>query len=99
MLCSIRRTKVIDDESDYFSSGSQWLSDWERQALQAKEERLREMQQDSRRNKKITLDFAGRRVIEEEEGRHGRLGSVMMRRTPFNALSHWLLQRYTQRKV
>uniref|UniRef100_A0A8C3VRY3 Activating signal cointegrator 1 n=1 Tax=Catagonus wagneri TaxID=51154 RepID=A0A8C3VRY3_9CETA len=64
---SIRRTQVIDDESDYFASDSnQWLSKIEREALQKREEELREFRHASRLSKKITIDFAGRRIVEDE---------------------------------
>ena len=53
---------------DYFASDTnQWLSKEERKTLMAREEDLREMRHGSRRNKKIVLDFAGRRVIDEQE--------------------------------
>ena len=64
----VRRTKVIDDECDYFASDSnRWLSKRERDALRKKEEDLREKRHGSRRQMKVTLDFAGRRVIDEKE--------------------------------
>ncbi|KAB1278259.1 Activating signal cointegrator 1 [Camelus dromedarius] len=64
---SIRRTQVIDDESDYFASDSnQWLSKIEREALQKREEELREFRHASRLSKKITIDFAGRKIVEDE---------------------------------
>ncbi|KAM5339573.1 activating signal cointegrator 1 isoform 3-T3 [Glossophaga mutica] len=64
---SIRRTQVIDDESDYFASDSnQWLSKIERETLQKREEELREFRHASRLSKKITIDFAGRKIVEEE---------------------------------
>ncbi|XP_004687741.2 PREDICTED: activating signal cointegrator 1 isoform X2 [Condylura cristata] len=64
---SIRRTQVIDDESDYFASDSnQWLSKIERETLQKREEELREFRHASRLSKKITIDFAGRKIIEDE---------------------------------
>lgn len=63
---SVRRTQVLDDESDYFASDSnQWLSPGEREKLRRKEEELREIRHASRKDRKITLDFAGRQVIEE----------------------------------
>ena len=62
---SARRTKVIDDESDYFASDSNhWLSKKDREALKKKEEKLRERRFASRREMKVTLDFAGRRVVD-----------------------------------
>ncbi|KAM5292689.1 activating signal cointegrator 1 isoform 2-T2 [Ctenodactylus gundi] len=64
---SVRRTQVIDDESDYFASDSnQWLSKLERETLQKREEELRELRYASRLSKKVTIDFAGRKVLEEE---------------------------------
>ncbi|KAJ8884242.1 hypothetical protein PR048_016099 [Dryococelus australis] len=64
---SERRTKVIDDESDYFAANSVWLTKAEREKLQEKEAEMRAKRHASQRNKKITLDFAGRQVIEEKE--------------------------------
>ena len=67
-LSSLHRTKVIDDESDYFSvDANRWLSDTERDQLSRKEAELREAKYASRRNRKIVLDFAGRKVIEQED--------------------------------
>lgn len=63
---SVRRTQVLDDESDYFATESnQWLSPSERDKLRKKEEELRELRYASRKDRKITLDFAGRQVIDE----------------------------------
>lgn len=63
---SVKRTQVLDDESDYFAADSnQWLSPGEREKLRRKEEELREIRHASRKDRKITLDFAGRQVIEE----------------------------------
>ncbi len=62
-----KRTQVIDDESDYFSVDSnKWLSKKQREALKKREEEIRERRHGSRLNRKITFDFAGRRVVEEE---------------------------------
>uniref|UniRef100_A0A8D0EI17 Thyroid hormone receptor interactor 4 n=1 Tax=Strix occidentalis caurina TaxID=311401 RepID=A0A8D0EI17_STROC len=64
---SVRRTQVIDDESDYFATDSnQWLSKQEREALQKREQELRELRHASRLAKKITIDFAGRQILEED---------------------------------
>ncbi|XP_060887257.1 activating signal cointegrator 1 [Labrus mixtus] len=66
---SVRRTQVLDDESDYFATESnQWLSPGEREKLKKKEEELRELRHASRKDRKITLDFAGRQVIDEGNG-------------------------------
>ncbi|XP_064313010.1 activating signal cointegrator 1 [Phalacrocorax carbo] len=65
---SVRRTQVIDDESDYFATDSnQWLSKQEREALQKREQELRELRHASRLAKKITIDFAGRQILEEDD--------------------------------
>ncbi|XP_072201530.1 activating signal cointegrator 1 isoform X3 [Excalfactoria chinensis] len=64
---SVRRTQVIDDESDYFATDSnQWLSKQEREALQKREQELQELRHASRLAKKITIDFAGRQIVEED---------------------------------
>ncbi|NWU99452.1 TRIP4 protein, partial [Upupa epops] len=64
---SVRRTQVIDDESDYFATDSnQWLSKQEREALQKREQELQELRHASRLAKKITIDFAGRQILEED---------------------------------
>lgn len=66
---SVRRTQVLDDESDYFATDSnQWLSPNERASLRKREEELRELRHASRKDRKITLDFAGRTVKEEIDG-------------------------------
>ena len=66
---SVRRTKVYDDEADYFASDSRWLSDKQRTALKKREDELRDKRFASRRDKKYTLDFAGRKVVESETDR------------------------------
>lgn len=64
---SVRRTKVHDDQSDYFSSDTnQWLNTTERGELKKREGELREQRHGSRLNKKFNLDFAGRKVVEQE---------------------------------
>ncbi|XP_075215952.1 activating signal cointegrator 1 isoform X2 [Lycorma delicatula] len=60
---SEKRTHVIDDESDYYSPNSVWLSETERTRLKEKEEELRAAKY-SRQNR-ITFDFAGRKLVEE----------------------------------
>uniref|UniRef100_A0A673GQ15 Thyroid hormone receptor interactor 4 n=1 Tax=Sinocyclocheilus rhinocerous TaxID=307959 RepID=A0A673GQ15_9TELE len=65
---SVKRTQVLDDESDYFATDSnQWLSPGEREALRKREEDLWELRHASHKDRKITLDFAGRRVLDEGE--------------------------------
>ena len=58
---------MIDDESDYFSVNNRWLSDDHRRLLREREERLREEQRGAHKKTRLTLDIAGRRVIEEDE--------------------------------
>lgn len=62
---SERRTTVIDDESDYFKTNSVWLSDAERAKLKKLEEELNAKKHASRRSQKVTLDFAGRQIVDE----------------------------------
>ncbi|KAL0277655.1 UNVERIFIED_CONTAM: hypothetical protein PYX00_004875 [Menopon gallinae] len=64
---SAQRTKVIDDEGEYFSSSSPWLSKQEREYLQKKEEEAHQKKHASRLQKKFTIDFAGRTVEEDSE--------------------------------
>lgn len=54
-----KRTRVIDDEGEYFSIGSVWLSPSEREKLEKKETADREKKHASRLQAKFTLDFAG----------------------------------------
>jgi activating signal cointegrator 1 len=63
---SERRTTVIDDESDYFKANSVWLTDEERKKLKDLEDQLKSKKHASRLDKKVTIDFAGRQVVEEE---------------------------------
>ncbi|XP_066952695.1 activating signal cointegrator 1 [Macrobrachium rosenbergii] len=62
---SEKRTKVYDDESDYFSTGSRWLSQEQKAKLEKREEELRKKKYD-RSNQKVTIDLLGRRIIPEE---------------------------------
>lgn len=62
---SAKRTQVIDDESDYFTVHSQWLSRDEKHALKEREDKLKS-QMHSRSGKTFTLDFADRKVTEED---------------------------------
>ncbi|CAD5123771.1 DgyrCDS12081 [Dimorphilus gyrociliatus] len=56
-----KRTRVIDDESDYFSTGvGTWLTKKERDAVIKQETTLRDKRFASRRDRKIQLDFCGR---------------------------------------
>lgn len=64
---SAKRTQVIDDESDYFNSGSKWLSKRQQANLREKEQELYEKRFGSRLKQKVTFDFAGRSVLSEKE--------------------------------
>eukprot|EP01135_Chromosphaera_perkinsii_P004049 Nk52_evm62s266 gene=Nk52_evmTU62s266 len=65
---SAKRTQVIDDESDYYQSheSNRWLSKEQRALLKHKEESLRSKQEEARRTVRITLDFAGRKIIDDK---------------------------------
>lgn len=62
---SEKRTTVIDDESDYFKQNSVWLSDEERAKLKKLEQEMKEKRHASRLSQKVTIDFAGRQIVEE----------------------------------
>lgn len=51
------RTRVIDDESDYFSTNSVWLSKEVKEELRKKEEELQKLKHSRARN--LILDFTG----------------------------------------
>lgn len=65
---SARRTKVIDDQSDYFEIDSNtWLTDEERADLRRQQQKA-EAAEEQRRNKMVvTLDLLGRRVLMDED--------------------------------
>ena len=51
-----QRTKVIDDESDYYAADTNiWLSEKERMRMQKKEQEMREKRHGSRLNKKASF--------------------------------------------
>ncbi|CAG4947870.1 unnamed protein product [Colias eurytheme] len=62
---SERRTKVTDDDSDYFNANSVWLSASEKEKLHKYQQSLHDKKHASRLNKKMTFDFAGRQVVED----------------------------------
>lgn len=57
---------MIDDESDYYQSNSIWLSHDERKKLQKQEEAILAHKHASRLDKKVTIDFTGR-VVDEDQ--------------------------------
>lgn len=66
MKNSARRTKVIDDESDYYQSNSTWFSAEEREKLRKQESEARARKHASRLDKRVTIDFMGR-VVEDDQ--------------------------------
>jgi len=68
---STKRTQVIDDESDYFATDTnKWLTPQQREALEKKKAEVHEERHKSRLDRRITFDFAGRRVVEEEAAQY-----------------------------
>eukprot|EP00123_Amoebidium_parasiticum_P021418 comp6674_c0_seq1/m.2457 comp6674_c0_seq1/g.2457 ORF comp6674_c0_seq1/g.2457 comp6674_c0_seq1/m.2457 type:complete len:601 (-) comp6674_c0_seq1:395-2197(-) len=63
---SVQRTKVIDDENDYFEVDNRWLSKKERESRRAAELALQEAREKARNTVRITLDLAGRKVLQED---------------------------------
>ncbi|XP_014239981.1 activating signal cointegrator 1 [Cimex lectularius] len=61
---SEQRTKVIDDESDYFSTNSVWLPKEMREELKRKEEELQALKHS--RAKHLILDFTGRCIVDDD---------------------------------
>lgn len=59
LLHSAKRTTIIDDQMDYYSADSGWLTSKQREQLKQKEEEQYEKKHGSRKTKKITIDFAG----------------------------------------
>nr|XP_045620438.1 activating signal cointegrator 1-like [Procambarus clarkii] len=62
---SEKRTKVFDDESDYFNVSSRWLSQEDKVKLQKREEELRSIKYD-RSHQTFTIDLFGRKVITDD---------------------------------
>uniref|UniRef100_A0A023F9G0 Putative activating signal cointegrator 1-like protein n=1 Tax=Triatoma infestans TaxID=30076 RepID=A0A023F9G0_TRIIF len=58
------RTKVIDDQSDYFSTNSVWLTKEQKEELKRKEEELLAIKHS--RTKNLILDFTGRCLIDDD---------------------------------
>ncbi|XP_050352168.1 activating signal cointegrator 1 [Nymphalis io] len=67
---SERRTRVTDDDSDYFSANSVWLNAAERDGLQRYQAELHDRKHASRLQKKMTFDFAGRQIVEDKTIEH-----------------------------
>eukprot|EP00047_Mylnosiga_fluctuans_P006756 m.248950 g.248950 ORF g.248950 m.248950 type:complete len:539 (-) comp15897_c0_seq1:183-1799(-) len=64
---SARRTRVIDDESDYFASDTnRWLSDEDRKMIQAREQQHRQQIEDAHRRRVYTFDLANKTATLEQ---------------------------------
>lgn len=59
----IHRSKVVDDESDYFQN-TRWLSAAEKELVEKKATERAEAVHSSRLQSKVTLDFMGRKIVE-----------------------------------
>lgn len=66
LICSARRTKVIDDELDYYQSNSTWLSAAEREKLKKQEAEAHVRKHSSRLDRRVTIDFMGRMVTDDQ---------------------------------
>jgi len=56
---SVRRTKVIDDQSDYFAVENPWLSEDEKKTLEERKQAYMDAKNKLKRKVKVTIDFAG----------------------------------------
>lgn len=63
---SSQRTKVIDDENDYYQSNSVWLSKAEKERLKKREDEIQAQKHKSRLDRKVNLDFAGREIVDAD---------------------------------
>lgn len=68
---SSSRTKIIDEDEDYYDMNNKWLSDKQRKKVKEHLEKEKERQEtlESRLNKslKITLDVENRKAIQEQD--------------------------------
>ncbi|PRP74859.1 hypothetical protein PROFUN_09559 [Planoprotostelium fungivorum] len=63
---SAKRTIIYDDQSDYWTNNN-WLNPEEKKEVMRREEENKSKKEDDRKKIKITFDFAGRRVVEEDK--------------------------------
>ena len=68
---SAQRTRVIDDASDYFDSDNKWLNKQQRTKLEKLRSQIDAKKKDQKA--KMTIDFAGRRVLNETKENDDRL--------------------------
>eukprot|EP00056_Hartaetosiga_gracilis_P005208 m.82447 g.82447 ORF g.82447 m.82447 type:complete len:573 (-) comp12086_c0_seq1:43-1761(-) len=64
---SVKRTRVIDDEADYFSTGNRWMSKDERKKMEKREKKIREAEKEKRRSNTVTLSLAGGKLLLEDD--------------------------------
>jgi hypothetical protein len=57
---SVRRTKVIDDQADYFAVENPWLSEEEKAVLKERKQTYIDAKNRLKRKVKVTIDFAGK---------------------------------------
>ena len=62
--CSAQRTKIYDDQSDFFNTGGAWLNEAERKKLIEKQAKIYDERFGARRHRKVALDFAGRQIVD-----------------------------------
>jgi len=56
---------TLDDETDYYSSETNtWLSTKEKERLKSKEEAILAAREEREKQRRVTIDIAGRRVVE-----------------------------------
>ena len=72
----IHRSKVLDDESDYFQN-TRWLSKDEKEVVHKKADERADAMHQSRLKSKVTLDFAGRKIVEDTSSAlHSEMGVI-----------------------
>merc|ERR1711971_1204601 len=63
---SEKRTQVIDDESDYFATDTdKWMTKDQRKKMKEREKEIWEQKHGSRLNKKYTIDFGAKTIVED----------------------------------
>jgi len=62
---SVRRTKVIDDQADYFAVENPWLSEEEKAILKDRKQAYIDAKSKLKRKVKVTIDFAGQNKLIE----------------------------------
>jgi len=71
-LTVAERTRVYDDQADYFPGSSAgnmaWMDEKEREEEERREEERRERVVGRKGRVKVSIDLAGRRVLVQEEG-------------------------------